>query len=891
MNGQTVFRLLLGLLLLARMHATAGAPPNGQFELDLASDTAWTARLDGGAPRPIKVPGGGWNSDVQQPPIQVLQDVRDFVLYERKVTIPEEAAGKVVKLLFGAVNYGAEILWDEHKVGEHHGPLMPFAVDVSGNAAPGTEHTLKVRAFHRRHYIRGRRAADVPVGFDFPRGRDEASLREGLEWFPNWNGNSKFAYGITKYVKLRIEPSVAIQDCFIRTSVTGGRFSAQIWITNATDKARELKLNATLSSWKSRNWTYPAIAGKIVEIGPHTNVSVTLGPTPWTLGPESYWWPNVPFREDYEAELHHLDLVLTEGANIVQRKQQRFGFVEHAEGPYFYTVNGVRVTGFSDATTESQSSFFDAYSRAAAWLPPTKPGTGCPETWRRYLRVGMNCNRICCSMPTEYMMETADEAGFMLIPETPIWGNGVTRFHTEYTPQCVREMLLACRNHPSVARYSLANEPREKRDESWPWRALIDAAMTVDDTRPYVFELEKSGNGRIDGFSKGHAYVMEHYVPITSATNFIRGMGEHDWSTDGLESFAVTSQMLRVNDWAYFAPWSWLNYWPNFLEGMSHELHAWKNNNHADRVDGVDGWGSTQVAAVQKSLHPYLVLDRQILEDNPWDMDGVLPGGVRARRQLEVFNGGLKSGRFELKWSIHWDKADGPVAAEGVEAPIEIEAGFHATRSIAIQAPPPPGGARHRAASFVVRSIKDGVEVFTDDRVTYEVLDRDLASRVQFLGVDDRTHGDWGGHFGRDGHELFGRSMKIPGYAVTAWLGDEILFFTDRTQERRVLENAVGDAADGHRTAAVRYANSFMRLTVSVGDAPRRLSLYFLDWGDDRLRSEVLVREPGGVVLDRRPVSDYRDGKYLSWTVRGTVQLFLRNASVAGLFFDPAGKD
>ncbi|MBC8372948.1 MAG: hypothetical protein H8E53_05085, partial [Planctomycetes bacterium] len=36
-------------------------------EVDLASDKAWTLSVDGRTPRAIKVPGGGWNSDLQSP--------------------------------------------------------------------------------------------------------------------------------------------------------------------------------------------------------------------------------------------------------------------------------------------------------------------------------------------------------------------------------------------------------------------------------------------------------------------------------------------------------------------------------------------------------------------------------------------------------------------------------------------------------------------------------------------------------------------------------------------------------------------------------------------------------------------------------------------------------
>lgn len=878
--GLTVAVLLLSV---ARARTCAAAPT----EIDLASDTAWTARLDDGPPRAIVVPGGGWNSDVQRPPIQVLQGVRDFVLYERPLTIPAEAAGQVIKLRFGAVNYGAEVFLGDQKVGEHHGPLMPFEVDLTGSALPGKEYRLRVKAFHRRHYIHDGKTADVPVGFDFPTGDDEVSQREGRRWFRDWAGQTKFAYGITKSVKLQLLPQVFIKDVFIRTAVSKKQWSGQVWVANATDRPRRLKLSAAFASWNERRWPYPTLPDLEFEAPAGRTVEVDLGPVPWALGPASYWWPNIPFREDYAAELHYLNLTVAEAGRTWQETRHRFGFVEHAEGPFYYTVNGVRVTGFSDATTESQTSYYDSYSRAPAWLPPTGPGTGCPETWRRYLRAGFNCNRICCSLPTEYMMETADETGFMLIPEAPIWGNGVTRFHPVYTPQSIQEMAGYCRNHPSVARYSLANEPREKRDDHWPWRALIDAAAAVDDTRPYVFELEKLGNGRVDGIKTGHAYIMDHYVPIRPVGGFIHGMGEHVWSTDGLEPFAISSQRLRLYDWAYLAPWSWLNFWPNFLEGMNHKLHAWKVNDHADRIDGVDGWNSIPVAAVQKALNPYLVLDREVLMTNPEEMSGVLVTGAKARRSLEVFNGGLAAGHFELKWTVHWDEPGSQSLVEGVGGPFILEAGFHTNRLLEFPVPELPAGVRLRDLYLVLRSFKDGKEAFKEDRLSFAVVDKPLGSLVQFQGTDEDTQGQWQRKYGREGADLIGVENRAPAYAATAWIGDNYYQFEDRTVDRRGLLPFGNPPNDGARTVAVRYGKPVMRLTVDVGDAAHRISLYFLDWPNQGLISDVAVRGPGGLVLDRQSVAEYQGGKYLTWKIRGTVQFIIHNAAIAGAFFDP----
>ena len=704
--------------------------PDALQEIDLASDTAWILSVDGGPVRPIKVPGGGWNSDQQEPQIQVMRDVRDYVTYERQITVPRIHGGQVVKVLFGAVNYGAEVYCDGTKVAEHHVSILPFEADITSCVKGGGEHTLTVKAYHRRHYYRNG-ACNVPVGWDFPGGADEASRKEAKAWC-SWAGNSKVAYGITRYVRLAILPALYVDGLLIRTSVTRRELQYGIRIHNTTDRVQEVKLAGKLSSWNSRSWEYPRIPETRATVPPGGEVEVTSVPVMWNLGPESYWWPNIPFREDYAAQLHWLDLQISAGDTVCQKIRRRFGFVEHAEGPYYYTINGVRVTGIGEGAAEGQLSYYDSYTEAPAFQPPGGSRSGCAETWRRYMRIGINSMRLHCSPPTEYLMETADEVGFLLVPEVPIWGNGLSQWDPVNHPQAVQEMGSLCRNHPSVARYSLTNEVSDRLSPSWPWRALIDAMIDVDPTRPLTFELDHRGVGKIDGVTKGHAYIMEHYGDITAkGGDFIRGEGEQFWKTDGMTAFALGCQTMRLNDWTYMAAWSWINYWPNFLEGMNNQLHAWKPNNHPDRTDGVDGWDSPVVRFVQKSFHPYLLVDRDILKTNPaaqqksgqlsWPVN--LPNcstGESVDRAIEAFNGGLTSGKFMLKWSAHWDDPAGPEALPGGEfGPFSIEAGFHSTQHITFTVP--AAGQPKRRLYLLLESLKDGAPVFREDRIYLNV--------------------------------------------------------------------------------------------------------------------------------------------------------------------------
>lgn len=879
--------------------------------VDLASETEWTLRLDDGPARPIKVPGGGWNSEQQSPPIQVMREVRDFVRYERFITVPDLAEGQAVELRFGAVTYGCEVFLDGKKAGEHHGPQVAFRVDLTPLATPGKSQKLEVKAYHRRHYIAKdvSPTADVAVGFDCPDGDDEASRAEAKHWV-GWHGHTKLGYGILRSVELVVLPAVHVEEIFVRPSVAGRTLGCEVWLRNGTSESRDLKIEATLSSWNGTDWNYPGIAPVSVTVPARTILHIALPGVNWNLGAESYWWPNIPFREDYLAELHHLNLGIREGGKEWQHYVQRFGFVEHGEGENFYTVNGVRTTGISDATAEGQLSFHDAYS-SPAWLPPTGPGTGAPETWRRYMRIGINSNRLLCSPPTEYMMQTADEVGFLLIPEAPVWGNGLSRYNPLYTPQTYFDLGRACRNHPSVARYSLTNEVREVRDEQWPWRAAIDDLREVDDTRPLTFELHAMGHGRVEGRQGGHAWIMEHYADIHEALEpqgGIRGMGEQFWHTN-LGLFAVGIRTLRVNDWCYMSGWSWANYWPNFYQGMSHSLHAWKLNNHPDRVDGVDGWDSPIVRFTQQSLHPYLVQDLGLLAENPgppvqsdnsdgirWPYDlPVVVAGKPAERIIKVFNGGLTGNLLQLNWSFHWDSPDGPVAAPGGSLSCAIEPGHHATRTIAFVTPALENGCEERHLFIVLESVKDGRMVFRDESACVRVQPLELPpASVSFVGIDHTTGGNWRHIYGTEGHELVGRPAEMPRPRRLQWVSGESVVHQEQTTEFRALEFFQNDmpSTPSDRIAAARSGNE-IGFTLNAGDTVRRLSLNVLDWERlDRVQEIEIRDDVHQELLDRQTVSAFADGRFLTWRVRGRIRVTIRSlqqtpATVSAVFFDP----
>lgn len=860
--------------------------PDAIAEIDLASDIDWTLSVDGGAPRPIKVTAGGWNSDQQSPPIPSA-DVKDCATYERAITIPAEAEGRVVKVLFGGCNYGAEVFLDGTKVAEHHAPMTPFEADLTGVAQPGKAQVLRVKAYSRYHYGK---PPTVTAGFDFNKGMSK-----------QYEGHTKYAYGLTGHVRLAIYPAIYISDVFVKPSVAGKTLSYEVWLANSTKSVGKVTLKGALSSWNKQDWNYPAIADREVELAAGQALKVGVENVPWALGLESYWWPNIPFRDDYRAVLHWLKLALEQEGKVVHQRQQRFGFVEYKEGPYYYTVNGVRITSLSDSNSYGQVGEYDCWTETPCFQPPHGQFKGCPEMWNRYQRVGFNNMRLSTSVPTRYMLETADEGGYMLVPEGGSWGNGTCRFDkTNFSAQ-LQETIRACRNHPCVARYSLANEslPADFRSPNNPWRWLIDAALETDPTRPYVFEVNNNQTGAVPGMKSGHAHQMEHYTPIMKSGDHLRGMGECAWSTDGMADFSMQAVKMRVNDWAHCAPWSWLNFWPNFLEGMNAERHPWKTNDYGDRKDGVDGWGSPIVQTVQWALHPYLLVDRGLLETNPAIKENSKSGkvgwpyrmprysaGAKIERKIEVFNGALAGNTLQLNWSARWDSPEGALAGQGSVGPFEIEPGFHATQTVSFDAPKPDR--EERTLYLVLEALKDGKTVNRDERTRLTVTTKPIPpTEVVFIGQDETTKGDWPEKYGKAGSWLAGKESKLPAYAKMGLDQPSHWIWAAETTELRAPI-----VAAGKRIASCWYGD--MNFTLDVGDRPRKVTLYILDWDEAGKRQQtVRISRLDGEVLDQRDITGFHEGKYLTWKVRGSVQVEIqkvtgKNAVFSGVFVDEA---
>jgi hypothetical protein len=679
--------------------------------VDLASSTAWTASVAGGASRPIIVPGAGWNSDKQNPRID--KDA-DNVLYQRSIAIPTVIAGQITKIRFGSVNHGADVFIDDKLVLNHIGPNMPFEADITPFVTSGNTYTLKVKAYsYNGHYKDG-----VPLG----------EIKHC-----NW-----MSEGIAKYIRMEFYPPIYIKNVFVKPSVTNKQLVYDVLIHNGTAATASLGLNGKLSSWNNDPWVYPLIATQTVTVAAGEDAKVTVS-VPWNLGPTSYWWPNIPFRENYLTRLHNLSLSVTNNAAVADSLTQRFGFVQWGEGPYYYTVNGVRLGSLASNSTQEPTMSYDCYSTLPAYLPPHGPNTGFPETLRKYGRLGIFMNRMHSSTPTDYMLQVSDEQGAIMECEIPPRGWDQSRFDSASFTQSAKDLAMFARNSPSVAFYSDCNECASFVS-AHQQGILIDAFYNTDGTRPIIAEDDHSNTNPGPGLYKGnttagHAYRTQHYQDYRNwpSKTMITMNGEYcdksqpkpyPCTATGIGREADLGLDMRLRDVAYWAIWHVVGWWPNFLEGGSDALGASGDSRlqGADRVDGPNGngWGSPEVTFVTRHLDPYIVVDKEIQAanicfSNPWP--ATIPSyaaGATINRNLEIFNGGFSGDSLMVLWEARWDSPTGKVAASGSTGMVAVLPGFHVTKAISFPAP-------STTATADTVPITKGAVMSKEDRVYYNV--------------------------------------------------------------------------------------------------------------------------------------------------------------------------
>ncbi len=679
---------------------------NKSIDLSSAAGQAWEFRPKGGEWRPIRVPEGGW-----KPQGFVTREGT----YRTRLQLPVYAPGSVVRVAFAAVNFGAAVLAgpDENHlrtVVEHLNGWMPFNADLTELASPGATLVIEVQVKGRDTYLLR---------------NGKFSVAEGASWF------SGLADGILRGVELQVRPSVHIEDIHVVTSRNPDILHATIAVANAGNTPQRVMLTGTLLSLNGGPAHYPKIVSLTATIPAHTTSNVSFAPVLWPLGPKSYWWPNVPYRPGYQAQMHVLSVQLSAKNEVIDSAQQRFGFREFKAVGNHYELNGVHVNLRGDNQQEADFGT-DAYGVKPGFGRPTPSNGGWPQAVDNLQRLNFNVLRIHQIPATPYMLDVADEKGLMLVAESPLRGSEHQEDWVaghESMLAMDREMVLRDRNHPAIVVWSAANEWAEPMPEA------ISVIHSVDTTRPIIADgvKEDLGSGIIN---------MEHYVsgvgklPVTGgAARSDRPYGETEaiWDSDNtLQGFAWMATSIRLRRPAGDADlrnYVLNNAWPNYVpgEGPQTEVLERKVKKMGNPADWsilpaiTDPWNNPHIKLLQQCYAPVAVADLDFDRANAasnangdWPViRPKLPAGTPVTRTLTVFNDDLAGERI----TINWQAVYGSTRVAHGSVSVQVPRGEQKTVLANFKTPPHAG-----SLVLKVQAVKEGVPRFSEDRMVFDVI-------------------------------------------------------------------------------------------------------------------------------------------------------------------------
>jgi len=168
-----------------------------------------------------------------------------------------------------------------------------------------------------------------------------------------------------------------------------------------------------------------------------------------------------------------------------------------------------------------------------------------------------------------------------------------------------------------------------------------------------------------------------------------------------------------------------------------------------------------------------------------------------------------------------------------------------------------------------------------------------LMSSAIFTGLDTSTQGNWSPAYGADGYLIANGANNLPAYASVAFTGASTFTWSGWTSDVRALQSAPGSAA---RIASCYYSVFSGNFSVSLNltdGATHQIAIYLVDW-DTNLRSQTvtIADSASGILLDSRSFSQFSNGFYGVWNIKGNVTVNVTangagGAVASAIFFGP----
>ncbi len=165
-----------------------------------------------------------------------------------------------------------------------------------------------------------------------------------------------------------------------------------------------------------------------------------------------------------------------------------------------------------------------------------------------------------------------------------------------------------------------------------------------------------------------------------------------------------------------------------------------------------------------------------------------------------------------------------------------------------------------------------------------------------FVKSDAGTLGSWKGKYGTAGNGIVAMTPSLPAYATVASSGYSTWVWEASTTNYVALQKP---ASTTDRMAACMYSATNFLVDVYLSDGKtHQVSLYCTDYDAynhwHRAQTIDVLDASTNAVLDSRAMSNYQNGVYMVWNIKGHVKFRLTNtvagqgpnAVLSGMFFD-----
>lgn len=364
------------------------------------------------------------------------KDYISNIWYHRTISIPQEWAGKNIRLNFGAVYYTSEVYIDGQFVGRHFGGSSSFSYDITRFVSDGKEHNLVVKA-----------SSDLRSGLQ---GAGKQSLQ-----YASHACNYTRTTGIWQTVWMEPVSPAGLQNVQVITDIDQKQVIVHPWFFAETSGHT---LKVTLIEGEK------TVVSKTVRASNNSTVVLPVRKV-------RLWSPEDPFLYSLVYE------VIDAEGNVVDRIDSYTGMRKvHIEGNKVYLNN----QPYYQRLVLDQGFYPDGI-----WTAPSDEAL--KKDIELSMQAGFNGARLHQKVFEERYYYWADRLGYLTWGESASWGMDANdplaarNFLAEWEECVVRD-----RNHPSIVTWTPMNEEFWPDDVQYPRFSedIYTLTKQLDPTRP-----------------------------------------------------------------------------------------------------------------------------------------------------------------------------------------------------------------------------------------------------------------------------------------------------------------------------------------------------------------------------------------------------------------------